>query len=315
MQDFSLIPFLEIHLMKDERFILGCSTWADSMFLLHQILNTAYRDNLIVAYFNHHTRCECEEEEGYLRDFCKNHNIQFESGWYDFSTPHDGPSKSFEELAREKRYIYFRELKEKYKAEKIFLAHHFDDRVETMIFNMLRWTKLTWLINMKMIQGDIYRPLLKLKKSDILRYVESENIVYYEDRSNNCNDYTRNYIRNEVISKFNEIHPEYKRNLSKLLEYLESVQYYLENEVQRFLWNHENFSLKLFLSEQELLQTEIIKYLYKNCNNNSTLWLSEWNIAEVQKFLRGKNNKTVKEIHWLWLRKDWGIISIYKVKH
>ena len=88
---------------------------------------------------------------------------------------------------------------------------------------------------MKAVQDDIYRPMLELKKSEILKYVESENIVYYEDRSNACNDYTRNFIRNEVVSRFENIHPEYRRNISKLLEYLDTVQTYLETEVQRFL--------------------------------------------------------------------------------
>lgn len=314
MQDFSISSFLETHLWDDETFILGCSTWADSMFLLHHILKTPYKNNLIVAHFNHHTRCECENEEEFLRDFCKKENIKFESWWYDFSTPSDGPSKSFEELAREKRYIYFRELKKKHNAEKIFLAHHFDDRVETMIFNLLRGTKLTWLINMREIQGDIYRPLIHLKKIDIIYYLESENIVYYEDRSNGCNDYTRNYIRNEVISRFENVHPEYRRNISHLLDYLESIDNCLTKQVDNFLWWKDSFSLWSFLVQEALIQNEAIKYLYKKHNNNSTIWLSEWNIAEVQKFLRWKNNKTTKEIHWLWLKKDWDIISVYSVE-
>jgi tRNA(Ile)-lysidine synthase len=100
---------------------------------------------------------------------------------------------------------------------------------------MLRGTKLTGLINMKTVQGDIYRPMLGLKKTEILSYLRSENILYYEDRSNASNDYTRNYIRNEIVAKFENVHPEYRRNISNLLEYLESVQKYLEEEVQRFV--------------------------------------------------------------------------------
>ena len=88
---------------------------------------------------------------------------------------------------------------------------------------------------MREIQGDIYRPLIHLKKIDIIYYLESENIVYYEDRSNGCNDYTRNYIRNEVISRFENVHPEYRRNISHLLDYLESIDNCLTKQVDNFL--------------------------------------------------------------------------------
>ena len=312
MHTFWVQQFLGKYLKDDEKFILWCSSWADSMFLLHEILKTPYRKNLIVAYFNHHTRCQCDEEESYLKSLCRREKINFELGGYDFSVPHSWPSKSFEELAREKRYIFFRELKEKHCAEKIFLAHHFDDKVETMIFNMLRGTKLAWITNMKEVHGDIYRPLIHVKKSEIYDHLNTQNIVYYEDKSNACNDFTRNFIRNEVVSRFEQIHPEYRRNLSNLLNYLESIQNCLEKQVENFISGSDSFALTDFLNCESLIQNEIIWYLYKKYNNNSSVWLSEWNIAEVQKFLRGKNNKTIKEIHWLWLRKDWDIISIYK---
>jgi hypothetical protein len=36
----------------------------------------------------------------------------------------------------------------------------------------------------------------------------------------------------------------------------------------------------------------------------STIWLSEANIAEVIKFIGGKNNKTIKEIKNMRMEKD-----------
>ncbi|MCH8519063.1 tRNA lysidine(34) synthetase TilS [Candidatus Gracilibacteria bacterium] len=314
MQNFSLLPFFEKYLKPDEPFILGCSTGADSIFLLSKILETPYRKNLIAAYFNHHTRCQCEEEAYFLQELGKKEDFIVEIGGYNFSIPQEGPSKSFEEHAREKRYDFFHGLKEKYGARKILLAHHFDDKVETMIFNMLRGTKLTGLINMKEVSGDIYRPLLGLQKKEILAYLAENNILYYEDRSNACNDYTRNYIRNELVSKFENVHPEYHTNIGKLLHYLESVQGYIMSEVNIFLQEGKSFSLKDYLGLSELLQSEVIKELYYKNNSNSTIGLSEGNIAEVQKFLRGKNNKTKKEIHGLGLNKDGDIISVYQVK-
>ena len=57
------------------------------------------------------------------------------------------------------------------------------------------------------------------------------------------------------------------------------------------------------------MQKEVIRYIYYISNNKSTIWLSEANIAEVIRFINGKNNKTVKEIQGLKMKKDNTIIK------
>ena len=59
------------------------------------------------------------------------------------------PSKSFEELAREKRYQFFDAIMHIYSSKHILTAHHLDDKIETFFFNLARGSKLTGLINMK----------------------------------------------------------------------------------------------------------------------------------------------------------------------
>jgi tRNA(Ile)-lysidine synthase len=58
--------FLEKYYTKDDAIILGCSTGPDSMFLLYQILETQYKKNLVVCYFNHKTRPETDDEEKFI---------------------------------------------------------------------------------------------------------------------------------------------------------------------------------------------------------------------------------------------------------
>jgi hypothetical protein len=38
------------------------------MYLLYQILNTPYKDNLVVCYFNHKLRPEANEEETFIEE-------------------------------------------------------------------------------------------------------------------------------------------------------------------------------------------------------------------------------------------------------
>ncbi len=210
--------FLEAHLTPDEPFILACSTGVDSMYLLHQILQTPHKNSVIVAHFNHKTRPECEQEEDFLQDFCKQHGLTLEVAEADFEKLQAlSPSKSFEELAREKRYQFFDALCHIHGAAKVFTAHHLDDRIETMLFHMLRGTKLRGLINMREVSGNIYRPLLHTPKSEIREYMDSQSLPYFEDSSNADMEHTRNYIRHEIVPKFHQVHPEHYTHLAKLL--------------------------------------------------------------------------------------------------
>ncbi len=220
------------------------------------------------------------------------------------------PSKWFEELAREKRYQFFEALQHIHQATYLITAHHLDDRIETMLFNMIRWTKLSGLINMTEKSGNILRPLLSVKKSEIYTYLQDNALKYFEDESNSTNEHTRNYIRNQVIPHFENVHPEYQKNIWNILLYFENLQNFIDEEIKKFLWKYSTgeFSLSDFLSLTIFLQKEIIRYIYFISNNNSTIWLSEANIAEIIKFINWKNNKTIKEIHKLKLLKDWNLI-------
>jgi len=142
----------------------------------------------------------------------KKENISFETASCNFEKIKKlYPSKSFEELAREKRYQFFDAILWIYKSDKILLAHHLDDKIETFFFNLARWSKLTGLINMtecSIINTDknkskwcswILRPLLNLEKKEIQDYLDKNNLKYLIDQTNFDNKITRNYLRNEII--------------------------------------------------------------------------------------------------------------------
>jgi len=302
---FEITPFLEKHFYENEKIIIACSTWADSMFLLYNILETEHAKNIVACYLNHNTRDQCKQEEEFLEKLWKEKWFTVEIADCDFEKIQKlYPSKSFEELAREKRYQFFDAICNLYNTNKVLLGQHLDDRIETFMFNMLRGTKLTGLINMTESSWGILRPLLSLEKKEIYNYLHKNNLKYFEDESNTSNQYTRNYIRNEVLPKYEQVHPEHKKNLQNLFSYLEEVKEHLDREVNSFLWENNEFTVSEFLNLSSLLQKEVIREVYYRTNWNSTIGLSEWNISEVIKFINGKNNKTKKEIQNMKLFKD-----------
>lgn len=303
--------FLEKYYKKDEKIILACSTWPDSMFLLYRILETSYRDNLVICYFNHKTRPWTDIEEDFIENLWSKKWFKVEVASCDFDKIKKlYPSKSFEELAREKRYAFFNAIMNIYNTNKVITAHHIDDKIETFFFNLARWSKLSWLINMTEYSWNILRPLLTIEKSIILKYLDNNDLKYCIDETNkDTQKYTRNHLRHNIIPNFKQVNSSYKKNISNTLEYFEELKNFIDNEVESFLLKNKwFFNIQEFNSLSPFIQKETIRYIYYISNWKSTIWLTSSNILEVIKFINWKNNKTVKEIHWLKMKKDNKII-------
>lgn len=324
----NLEKILDKYYWPNDPVIIGCSTWPDSMYLLHKILETKYAKNLVACYFNHQLRPESDQEELFIEKLWKEKWFKVEIASADIRKIRDNfhPSKWIEEVAREKRYAFFNAICNVYEMNKVLTAHHLDDKIETFFFNLARGSKLTGLINMTEESGWIIRPLLQISKTEILAYLEENQLEYKIDETNNDTEITRNYLRHKIVPKFENINSNYKKNISNMMEYLQEVKSHLDGEVENFLeeqailiFNSEKYKINtldiywyFYISDfnklSSLLQKEIIRHCYYTSNNKSTIWLSEWNISEVIKFINWKNNKTVKEIQELKMRKENEII-------
>lgn len=76
--NLNLETFLDTYYTKDEPILLGCSTGPDSMFLLYQLLQTSYKNNIVACYFNHKLRTESDEEEVFLENLGKKMGFKVE---------------------------------------------------------------------------------------------------------------------------------------------------------------------------------------------------------------------------------------------
>ena len=300
--------FLEKYFKENEKIIIWCSTWADSMYLLYKILETSFAKNVVACYFNHNLREESKQEEKFLEDLWKEKWFQVEIAsapmkeiWENFYK-----SISLEEVCRQKRYEFFNAILNIYNSDKILLAHHLDDKIETFFFNLARGSKITWLVNMQEKSWAILRPLLNITKNEILDYLHKNNLEYKIDKTNSENDYTRNKLRNLILPNFSEINQNYKKNISSFMEYLAEIKENIDEEIKNFLskYDWKYFLIEDFSNLSNFMQKELIRYLFFITNWNSTIWLSKANIAEIIKFINWKNNKTKKEIKNLKLEKD-----------
>ena len=114
---------------------------------------------------------------------------------------------SLETAAREARYAFFARVARAEKCPRLFLAHHADDQVETLLFNLFRGSAAAGLAAMRPLSTrtvggvtlHIARPLLGMWREEIDAYISAHALAFREDPSNTDQRHTRNRLRHEII--------------------------------------------------------------------------------------------------------------------
>jgi tRNA(Ile)-lysidine synthase len=198
---------------EKKRLIVAVSGGADSVALLHLLLEAGHR-NLVVAHFNHCLRGRASDTDAsFVEKLAKKLDLPVEIGAGDVRKLATKRKSSLETSAREARYGFLAAVTRKYRTRTVVLAHHTDDQVETCLFNFLRGSGIAGLSGMKAsskrtIDGtklELLRPLLSTLKADLLAYLKARKIRYREDASNAVAEASRNKLRLKVLPLIEEL--------------------------------------------------------------------------------------------------------------
>lgn len=192
-----------ITLIKGKKIVIGLSGGADSVSLLYLLKDLA---EIHAIHVNHMIRGnEAERDMIFCENLCKNLNVRFQSYFVDIPRLCSESGNSLETEARNRRIELFSNYCLKNNIQYVALGHHMNDQAETILFNISRGSH--GACGMKKIQKmnnyTILRPLLSIKKSDILSFMKDNNYKWVEDCTNQENDVSRNIIRNIVIPSLN----------------------------------------------------------------------------------------------------------------
>ena len=250
---------ININLEKEKYIIIGCSSGPDSIALLHYLKNNTQK-KIVCAHINHNKRKESKEEELYLKNYCQKNDIIFEC-----KKIKSYNENNFENEARNKRYHFYEEILKKYNTKYIFLAHHGDDLIETILMKINHGSTLEGYAGIKEIakHNDYYivRPFLKYTKKDLIDYNKKNNIKYYIDKSNFDNNYTRNRIRNQILpllkSENENIHTQFLKFSKTLLEYNYYINKITDNYLSK-LYKNKKLDISNFDKIDHLIQKNII---------------------------------------------------------
>ena len=221
-----------------DKIVCAVSGGPDSLAMLHCLKNIKDEGNLqfeiIVAHVNHMLREEADSEEEFVKKFCKDNQIKFYSKKANVEKIAKDEKISTEEAGRNVRYDFFEEVLKKVNGNKIAIAHNKNDKIETIIMNILRGTGIAGLKGIEIKREKYIRPILECEREEIEKYCEDNKLNPRIDKSNFENEYTRNKIRNIVIPYIKkEFNPNIISTVDRLSNLVKEEEEYFDVEVEK----------------------------------------------------------------------------------
>lgn len=308
--------------------VIGCSSGPDSMALVDLLLNIRekYQLSLIVAHVNHNVRNESEEEEAYLKDYCKKNNLCFECMKIE-----EYGDDNFHNEARNIRYHFFDSLVHKYDANYLMTAHHGDDLMETVLMRIVRGSNLSGYGGFqKVIDKGTYkivRPLISYTKKELEDYDKEKKIKFYVDSSNDKDKYTRNRYRKYVIPFLKEEDPfvhkkflKYSREMNDASNFINQIR----NEAIDRVCLAESILIDKFKEENLYIQKEILYYLLEYYYQDDLILVGDKHIDLLMDLIySNRSNSSInlpnevvakKSYNMLELKRDTEEITSYEVE-
>ena len=274
-----------LNIPNDKYLIVGVSSGPDSMALL-DLLKKNCKQSIVCTHINHNIRESSKEEELYLKEYCKENNIIFECKKID-----SWEKNNFEAEARTKRYEFYEQILNKYHSHTLFLAHHGDDLIETILMKIIRGSNLEGYAGIKKYSKldnyTIIRPLLSLTKKDILKYNEENNIKYFIDNSNESTVYTRNRIRKRILPLLKQedekVHLKFLKYSDTLQEYYNYVEEITQDKIKN-IYKNNIIDIDIFNKEHSLIKKSIIFYILSNIYQNTANIIKDKHISVIEIF-------------------------------
>jgi tRNA(Ile)-lysidine synthase len=197
-------------LQRGGRVLVGVSGGADSVALLHLLLRirNRYDLELIVGHFNHKLRGEeSDGDEEFVRGLANRYQLTCLTECVSSTERWTSQSGNVESWARDRRYEFFSRMSGSHQTSRIALGHTMDDQAETVLMRLVRGSGTLGLAAIPHVREGLFiRPLIRIKREEILGFLTQHHIEYREDSSNKEDKFLRNKIRRELIplkSKYN----------------------------------------------------------------------------------------------------------------
>ena len=285
--------------------VVGLSGGPDSIFLLLYLKylreHFGFLGSVIPIIVDHGLRIESNNEALKAKKIAS--KIGFDSKIIKIKD--DFTSGNLQNWARKKRRNILYHIAQRHSAD-IVLGHQYDDQIETIYMRLIRSSGFNGLAGINEItkwrEITVLRPLLKIKKIEMLNFLENKKIPFMTDRSNF--DYKFERVKSRKVLKL------FKENdfcnIEKLLHKLSTISKRFIRCINEYenIWknqnavyyshgsisiNYENFYL--IFKKNELFSSYIFGKLIKNVGGNDFSPRKIKLIKNLRDFFYGKLNK------------------------
>ncbi|WP_434324584.1 tRNA lysidine(34) synthetase TilS [Mycoplasma capricolum] len=264
----------------NKKYLLAISGGPDSVFLLCNIVKIIDSKNLVVCHVNYNFRSDSINDQKIVINLCKKFDLKLEI--LNINKDYSLLKENFESWSRFQRYDFFNKIAKKYQIYNLLVAHNFNDLIETYLLQLQR-NNLVDYYGLKTVSHYkdlvVCRPLLDIKKSEILDYLKTNQISYAIDSTNTDIKYQRNKIRSIIDES---IFIDIKNQIDIDNKKLETIKKIVNNYLEHNLTNKELILNKeLFLLESNIIKRIIYKY---------------FKLINKEKLLINRSNKTISEV-------------------
>ena len=240
---------------KTDNIYIAYSGGMDSHALLHLASSIAEIKSKITAVYVHHgLQIEADQWARHCETIALALGVNFQCLTVNAQKT---AGQSPEEAARDARYGVLKPLLGEY--DVLLVGQHREDQLETVLIQLFRGAGVQGLSGMPLISnfgaGKKCRPFLDIAKLTITNYAQEHNLSWIEDPSNQCNDFDRNFLRNQIIPQLKQRWTGLDITVSRTARHCAISHHQIEDLAQQLLSNVLN-DADLTLSITRLLELD-----------------------------------------------------------
>ncbi len=306
-----------------DKVIAAVSGGADSVCLLHLLarLREKYLLELRAVHVHHGLRGqEADRDAEFTKQLCSSLSVPCHVLHADVRGYAKEHSVSEEEAGRILRYQLLEQEAETWDEGgkvKIAAAHHGDDSVETILYNLFRGSGLAGIGGISPVRGRIIRPLLCVSRKEILEYLKENHLQYCEDSTNQTDDYTRNRMRRIILPAVTEnINPKASQHIRQAGEKIRQAHEFLQDAADKWLSVHRDSRDPGLISDQlseepEILQSYVLRRILAETAGTEKD-LSSNHIDALMDLLSGQTGRRADLPDGIWAVREYTGLRIEK---
>ncbi|RZK49670.1 MAG: tRNA lysidine(34) synthetase TilS [Pedobacter sp.] len=217
--------------LPQDRILLAVSGGKDSVLMAHLFSKAGF--SFAIAHCNFQLRgAESERDEAFVRQFAQQLQVPVFVKRFETKSYAENNQVSIQMAARDLRYHWFNSLCEAEDFDYIASAHHQNDAMETLLWNLVRGTGIAGLHGILPKRKNLVRPLMFLTAEQIEKTVYQEKLAFVEDSSNAKTDYSRNLIRHEVVPVLKQLNPKLEECFQENIRRFAEIEQFLDLQVE-----------------------------------------------------------------------------------